>query len=131
MPSPTDVLFRVHGSPVPTQIVLGDDGSIAIGADGLHRLFVEHGLERGAIVDGFPQAAAGRSDVDGQPAVLPHGCKRGHAPAHLGRSDVARAQAGDGVGVEFNFLRRESRPHTSAPANANRVSLTSRLRWAC
>src|SRR6267378_5948132 len=30
MPSPTEVLLRVHASPVPTQMVLGALGSIAI-----------------------------------------------------------------------------------------------------
>src|ERR1700693_3087266 len=30
MPSPMEVLLRVHASPVPTQIVLGADGSMAM-----------------------------------------------------------------------------------------------------
>src|SRR5580700_9215233 len=30
MPSPIDTLFRIHDSPVPTQTVLGADGSIPI-----------------------------------------------------------------------------------------------------
>ena len=42
------------------------------GADRLHRLLVEHRLERGAAVDRLPHAAAGGADVDA--SVLPPSC---------------------------------------------------------
>ena len=73
-------------------------------ANGLHRLFVENRLVGCATVDGFPKAAAGGGDVDGESAVLWNRGQRGDAAAHLSRSDVAGAQTGDGIGAELNLL---------------------------
>ena len=66
-------------------------------ANGLHRFLVEYRLESGAAVDGFPDAAAGGSHVNGQPPAL---CDRGDgrdAAAHRGGTNVSRAQTGDGI----------------------------------
>ena len=64
-------------------------------ADGLHGLLIEHGLVGGSSVNRFPDAAAGRADVDRQSALVLHSGQRRDAAAHGGRTDVPRAKAGD------------------------------------
>ncbi len=67
------------------------------GADRLHRLLVEDRLVARPAILGFPNAAAGRSDVKGEfPGRFPEGGKGGDAAAHGRGADVARAKAGDG-----------------------------------
>src|SRR6185437_2077675 len=100
MPSPIDTELRVHDSPVPTQTVSWCCVDLDV-ADRLYRLLVEHRRVSSAAVGGFPHTAAGGADVDQQLAVLlGRGGERGNASAHGGRTDVARAEAGDRASVE-------------------------------
>src|SRR5205085_137821 len=75
------------------------------GADGLDRLFVEDRLVTRAAILGFPNAAAGRADEDGQLAGrFPRGRDGRDAPAHGRRTDIARAEPGDGGGIKRSLL---------------------------
>src|SRR5256884_9110742 len=65
--------------------------------NGFDRFLVEYRLERRAAIGGFPDAAAGRSDIHRQPAILFDRSDCRHAPAHRGRANVPRAQAGNGI----------------------------------
>src|SRR5262249_28608234 len=76
-------------------------------ADRLHGLLVEHRLVGRAAVLRFPDPAARRADVNRQALPFPHRIDRGDASAHRRRPDVARAEAGDGVGVDFDRRLRE------------------------
>src|SRR6266403_1709533 len=49
---------------------------------------------------------AGRTDINGEASVFFYRGDGGDTPAHSGGTDVARATAGDGVGIELSFLRR-------------------------
>ena len=70
-------------------------------ADRLHRLLVEHRLERRAAVGRLPDAAARGADVQQRLAVDVAASDGGDAAAHRGRADVARAESGDRAGIEF------------------------------
>ena len=69
-------------------------------ADGLDGLLVEDGLERRAAVERLPDAARGRADEERDLSVVLDAARdRRDAAAHLGRADVAGAEARDRPGV--------------------------------
>ena len=79
-------------------------------ADRLHRLLVEHRLERGAAVHRLPHAAARRADIHGETIALVHGGDRRDAAAHRRRADVPRAESRRG-------RRIHARPKPAARAD--------------
>ena len=70
------------------------------GADRLHLLLVEEGLESRSAVVRFPHAAARRADIDGGLAVLHAGGDRRDAAAHRRGADVPRSQSGEHSRIE-------------------------------
>ena len=69
-------------------------------ANRLHRLLVEHRLVARPAILGFPNAAAGRADEDGDfPGRLLVGGDGGDASAHGSGANVACAKTGDGGGA--------------------------------
>src|SRR5207245_2139517 len=82
----------------------GIRGIDCYGANGLHIRAIENGLERCAAVDRLPDAAARRSDEDGEPALFVDRVDGGDAATHRRRSDVARGQTGDRTGVVSDCL---------------------------
>src|SRR6476659_9332333 len=64
------------------------------GADGLHGLLVEDGLERGSAVVGAPDAAGCRSDEQTDLSILALvTIDRGNAARHRCRTDIANIEA--------------------------------------
>ncbi len=96
------------------------------GADGLHRLLVEHRLEGRATVRRLPHAATRRADIDREPRSFMHGIDRRDAPAHRGRADVARAQARNRFRIHFDRgllgdQEQQENVHGRAPGRVNRA----------
>src|SRR6185436_5301395 len=90
-------------------------------ADRLRARLVEDGLERRAAVDRLPDAAARRADVEGEALSFAHAVERGDASAHHRGADVARAESGDGVGVDFHRpVRRRGRRGTAGDLGLRR-----------
>ena len=109
MPSPMETLFRIQASPVPTQTILEFEGSIATAPIDCTSGRSNTGLERGAAVDRFPDAAAGgAANTVSRPLSLT-AVTAAMRPLIVGRTDVARRQAGDRGRIELNGLLRRNR----------------------
>src|SRR6266403_2163233 len=87
-------------------------------ADGLDRLFVKNrAISRSSII-GFPNAATGGTDKKRDfPRRFLRSRNRGDTSAHRGRTDVARAQTGNGGGTKLSLLRARIRGGKTNRAN--------------